>query len=116
MNRLKFQLIIQIFMKLLIITSITDDKQEVSKLLQQSGIAIFSTTDTTGHKLKNGAPSPFNSWFGNKNVEVDSLMFFSFTDDDTAEDAVKQINQRNESHKSQFPIHAFVMAVESSSL
>lgn len=100
-------------MKLLIITSLTDDKHEVSKLLQQAGISIFSVSETTGYKRNNGNPNALNNWFGNKNGEFDSVVFFSFTDAISADAAVVIINQRNQADKSQFPIHAFVLPIES---
>ena len=100
-------------MKLLIITSLTDDKHEVSKLLQEVGITIFSVSETTGYKRNNGQPNALDNWFGSKNGEFDSVVFFSFTDEIFADAALATINQRNQANKSQFPIHAFVLPVES---
>lgn len=100
-------------MKLLIITSLTDDKHEVSKLLQEAGISIFSVSETTGYKRNNGNPNALNNWFGSKNGEFDSLFFFSFTDAASADAAIEMITSRNQSDQSQFPIHAFVLPVES---
>lgn len=100
-------------MKLLIITCLSEDKQEVSKLLSQARITIFSVSETTGYKRNNGTPNPLDNWFGSANGEFDSLVFFSFTDDAAAASAVELINQRNQSNEKQFPMHAFVLAVES---
>ncbi len=99
-------------MKLLIITSLTDDRHEVSNLLQEAGISIFSVSETTGYKRNNGHPNPLDNWFGAGNGEVDSLVFFSFTDDALAASAIELINQRNQSNKNQFPMHAFALVVD----
>lgn len=100
-------------MKLLIVTSLADDKQEVSNLLQQAGIAIFNVLETTAYKRNNGTPNPLNNWFGNDNLEFDSIIFFSFTDETVCQSVFELIDQRNRLDRNQFPIHSFTLEVES---
>jgi len=100
-------------MKLLIITALSDYRHEVSGLLQQAGIAVFSVSDTTGYKLNNGQPNDLSNWFGSKNGEFESVFFFSFTDDDRALQVLSLVDQRNQADHLQFPFRAFVLPVES---
>jgi hypothetical protein len=99
-------------MKLLIIVCLAEDKHEVSKLLQQSGVAVFSVTSTTGYKRNNGQPNLLDNWFGKDNTEFNSIFFFCFTDEASAAAAIEAVNQRNENNKSQFPLHGFTLPVE----
>ncbi len=99
-------------MKLLIVASQNEFRHEVSKLLQASGISVFSISDVTGIKRNNGNPNPYDNWFGSNNTEFKSVFFYCFTDEVNVETAMSAINKRNEEHQSQFPLHAFVMPVE----
>lgn len=103
-------------MKLLIIVCLAEDKHDVSKLLQQAGVAVFSVTGTTGYKRNNGQPNPLDNWFGKDNTEFNSVFFFCFTNEDSANAAIEAINLRNEDKKSQFPLHGFTLPVEAATL
>lgn len=101
-------------MKLLIVACIQEHQHEVSAILQQSGIVVFSVSDVTGYKRNNGRPNPMDNWFGGGNTEFASLFFYAFTDDRHAENALSEIGAFNDAHEedNRFPLHAFVMPVE----
>lgn len=95
-------------MKLLIVLSIKELQHKVGKLLQQAGIGIFSVTDITGYKKRDSMPG----WFGSENGKTNSILLFSFTDEETAQKALTTIEQCNECNQSRFPVRAFVINVE----
>ena len=99
-------------MKLLIVTCLDADRHTVSKLLQSVGINIFSVSETTGYKRNNGQPNLLDNWFGNHNTEFASALFFCFTDDLNAKNAVEALDRRNADQPERMPLHAFVMPVE----
>lgn len=98
-------------MKLLIITSIKEDLQAVSNIMEKAGISVFSVTDIIGHKSEQHDYMPDN-WFGKTGTDTDALMFISFTDTEKASIAIKLVTQFNTSNKTGFPVRAFVMPVE----
>lgn len=101
-------------MKLLVVACIKEHKHTVSKILQASGISVFSLSDVTGYKRNNGNPNPMDYWFGKDNTEFDSKFFYAFTDDQNASTALNNIEQFNTEHEKdcQFPLHAFILPVE----
>jgi hypothetical protein len=100
-------------MKLLVITSIKEDEKTVGRILHDSGIAVFSMSETAGFK-DHHTTNRLDNWFGNGSERFDSLVIFSFTDDDKALAAIAQIQAHNTGSNSGFPIRGFVMPVETS--
>lgn len=95
-------------MKLLVVLSIQEYRAEVSKLLEEAGITIFSVSDTTGYKKRG-----YNvGWFGSANGKTNSIVMFSFTDADSAHKAIENINQCNLDKGMSFPVRGFVLNVE----
>lgn len=100
-------------MKLLLVTCLEDFKAEITALLQQARVNIFSFTETTGVKTVHDA-NLLDDWFGNKEGEFRSLLFFSFTTAESAAEAVQLIHTFNENGGHHFPARVFIMQVESS--
>ncbi len=99
-------------MKLIVVLSLVDFRESVIKLLHDAGVKRFSTADITGYKDRKTADDL--NWFSSRllRVKTDSLVFFSFAEEQTAEEVISQVNLLNKSTEDNFPVHAFVMDVE----
>lgn len=98
-------------MKLLVVLSIKEYQERVASLLQDAGVKRFSVTNITGYKKKVNNISWFASESGNP--KTNSIMLFSFTTEDIAKQAIAEIDSCNIETQNPFPVHAFVMDVES---
>lgn len=95
-------------MKLLVVVSIKEYQEEVAKLLESAGVSIFSVSDTTGYKKRG-----YNvGWFGSDNGKTNSIVLFSFTDAESAQKALENINRCNADCNTSFPVRGFVLNVE----
>ena len=101
-------------MKMLIITSIKEDMQAVTDILEKAEVPVFSVSETIGHKAAHH-DYLLTNWFGKNNEQTDALFFFSFTDDEKAYAAMQLAMKYNEAKKGLFPIRAFIMPVETAS-
>lgn len=99
-------------MKLIIVLSLVDFRESVIKLLHDAGVKRFSTADITGYKDRKTADGL--NWFSSRllRVKSNSLVFFSFAEEQTAEEVISQVNLLNKSTEDNFPVHAFIMDVE----
>lgn len=99
-------------MKLIVVLSLVDFRESVIKLLHDAGVKRFSTADITGYKDRKTADDL--NWFSSRllRVKTDSLVFFSFAEEQAAEEVVRQVNVLNRATEDNFPVHAFVMDVE----
>ncbi|MBP1618650.1 MAG: hypothetical protein H6Q14_2477 [Bacteroidetes bacterium] len=97
-------------MKLLVVLSVKEYQRKVTTLLEESGVNRFSVADIAGHKKKKGSIS----WFASHpdSEKTDSILLFSFTDEEIANQALNKINECNAEMQNPFPVHAFVMNVE----
>lgn len=98
-------------MKFLVITTIKEFEKEVAKLLHEAGIAIFSVTETVGHKDHKNNPM-LDNWFSHGEAKFDSLFIFSFTPEAQADRAMELVQQFNQKQAGAFPVHTFVLPVE----
>lgn len=101
-------------MKLLIVTSLKEYQQNVSKIFEEAQIKVFSVSKTIGHK-DDHQQNLLDNWFASGEEEFDSIVMFSFTADTNAFTALELINKYNETTVSGFPIRAFIIPVEKSS-
>jgi hypothetical protein len=101
-------------MKLLVVICLTDHKKVVTNILHKARVSVFSVSETTGIKDDHDL-NLLDDWFGNKDGEYDSLMFFSFTNAEAAGQTMQLITQYNLEQPSGFPIRAFILSVEQSS-
>ncbi len=103
-------------MKLTVILSIKESRDQVAQLLDQAGVKRFSTIHITGYK-KNKASQLLN-WFGedSSSAKTNSIMFFCFTTEEESVLILEKINECNREADYTFPAHAFVIDVEKNSL
>jgi hypothetical protein len=100
-------------MKLLIVAAIKEDADKVSAILKKSSIPVFSVTDTMG--IKNTIDTDLlTDWFSRGVGKFDSVFIFCFTTEANTDAALKEIERYNQQQLSNFPIRAFVLAVEKS--
>jgi hypothetical protein len=98
-------------MKMLVITSIKEDMQAVTNLLEKAEIPVFSVSETIGHKAAHH-DYLLENWFGKNNEQTDALFFFSFTDNEKAYSVLQEVLLFNEGKKGLFPIRAFILPVD----
>lgn len=101
-------------MKLFIVTSIKECKDDVMQLFKKANIRAFSSTGITGSKDINGNDIS-DDWFASGDAQFDSMLQFSFTTDVNAQQGMELVKQYNSQNDSKYPIRAFVLAVENSS-
>lgn len=100
-------------MKLLVVAAIKEDTEKVSAILKKAAISVFSVTDTMG--IKNTVDTDLlTDWFSRGVGKFDSVIIFCFTTEANTETALKEIETYNQQQASNFPIRAFVLAVEKS--
>ena len=100
-------------MKLLVVAAIKEDTEKVSAILKKAAISVFSVTDTMG--IKNTVDTDLlTDWFSRGVGKFDSVIIFCFTTEVNTEAALKEIETYNQQQASNFPIRAFVLAVEKS--
>ena len=100
-------------MKLLIVAAIKEDTDKVSAILKKASIPVFSITDTMG--IKNTIDTDLlTDWFSRGVGKFDSVFIFCFTTENNTDAALQEIELYNNQQSSNFPIRAFVLAVEKS--
>ncbi len=98
-------------MKLLIITSIKEYKEETVKLFKKAKITAFSNTDINGFKTSD-PENLINNWFSSSTDNVKSILFFTFTDSDKIEVLLKEVKSFNDQIESDNPLRAIVLDIE----
>jgi hypothetical protein len=100
-------------MKLLVVTSLKEYQKNVAKIMDLSGITVFSVTETIGFK-DHHTFNLLDNWFSSGDEQFDAIFLFSFTEAAKADQALSLIRKYNTQNENGFPIRGFVMAVEKS--
>jgi hypothetical protein len=100
-------------MKLFIVTCLTEYQDDVTKLFKEANIHVFSATDVIGFK-DSQSPDFLQEWFAAGDEKFDSMMLFSFTGNENAENGIELIKKYNEQSEINFPVRAFIVPVEKS--
>lgn len=100
-------------MKLLIVTVISHYEKKVLQFFKEANIESFSGTSIEGYK---DVPSIManSSWFPSEKGGANSIMFFTFTEDDKIDLFFSLVSQFNDNLKINSPIHAVVAPIERS--
>lgn len=101
-------------MKFLIITCIKEQQNEAFNILRKANVDVLSTNEIIGYKT-NQQVNHLDEWFASGYELTDSQFIFSFTSNENAECALQLIKVFNEMHVPEFPLRAFIVAVEKSS-
>lgn len=99
--------------KLLIVTVVSYYEKKVLQLFKEANIESFSGTHIEGYK---DVPAVIanSSWFPSEKSGANSIMFFSFTDDDKIDLFFSLVEEFNKNLKTNNPIHAVVAPIERS--
>lgn len=100
-------------MKFFIVTSLKEYQDHVFRIFKEANISVYSTTEITGIK-EDGSADLLQDWFASGDEKFDSIIIFSFTNEDNARRAKKLIIDYNEKNKTGFPVRAFIIPVEES--
>lgn len=99
--------------KLLIVTFISHYEKKVLQFFKEANIESFSGTHIEG--FKNVPTLQANSsWFPSEKSGANSIMFFSFTQDENIDMFFTLVTQFNDNLKINSPIHAVVAPIERS--
>ena len=101
-------------MKFFIVTCLKEYQDVVTKIFKQANIHVFSATDVIGFK-DNQTPNLLEDWFASGDEKFDSMIIFSFTENENAEEAMELIKKYNETNDTGFPVRAFIVPVEKAS-
>lgn len=100
-------------MKLLMILSVAEYADDVRKMMTQHNVPVYSETEMHGFHTEQHKPD-IRSWFSQGDHGVYSILFFSFQDETTVNNILKEVKSRNEacSEERHNPFHAYVLGVE----
>lgn len=100
-------------MKLLMILSVADYADEVRKMMTRNNVPVYSETEMHGFHTEQHKPD-IRSWFSQGNHGVYSILFFSFQDEETVSNILKEVQAQNEACAGERhnPFHAYVLGVE----
>ena len=98
-------------MKLLIVTSVAEFQKEILSIFKKAKIEAFSRTEIDGYKNTNSVIATV-SWFPGEKGGNESLMFFSFTENEKIELLFKLVSDFNENLETNNPIRAAVVNIE----
>lgn len=100
-------------MKLIIITAVTHFEKKVKELLKKSGIHFFSYTDIKGFRDAS-EENVSSNWFASEMNENQSIMFYSFAEEEKTDLLFKYVNEFNETQKTISKVHVVLLNVEKS--
>ncbi|APS38967.1 hypothetical protein [Salegentibacter sp. T436] len=98
-------------MKLLIVTSVAEFQKEILSIFKKANIEAFSRTEIDGYKNTNSVIATV-SWFPGEKGGNESLMFFSFTENEKIELLFDLVSEFNENLETNNPIRAAVVNIE----
>lgn len=100
-------------MKLVIVTAVDSFQNDISKIFKEAKIKSYSGSEIEGFKNQNGLIAT-SSWFPSVKGSSESIMFFSFTEDENIETLFKLIKEFNKNIETNNPIRAVVIPIEKS--
>ena len=96
-------------MKLIVVMSVEDVKDSILAILQKASVPVLSMVDTKG--MKPAVSLAFAaSWLGKEKQIYNSLLYFSFTDEEKANRVVSLIDEYNNQEKCIFPAQCICIA------
>ncbi|PRX43069.1 hypothetical protein [Salegentibacter salegens] len=98
-------------MKLLIVTSVAEFQKEILNIFKKANIEAFSRTEIDGYKNTNSVIATV-SWFPGEKGGNESLMFFSFTENEKIELLFDLVSEFNENLETNNPIRVAVVNIE----
>lgn len=96
-------------MKLLIVTAVRSYEKDILRLFKEAQIESFSTSDIGG--FKTATTMMQTSWFSGENSAVESIMYFSFTDDEHVDELFALLKTFNANLETNNPARAVVIDI-----
>jgi hypothetical protein len=100
-------------MKLVIVTAVESFHKDITKIFKEAKIKSYSGSEIEGFKDHNGLLAT-SSWFPSVKGSSESIMFFSFTEDENIDTLFKGIKTFNQTIETNNPIRAVVLPIEKS--
>lgn len=98
-------------MKLLIVTALHEYQKPVLKLFKQADIEAFSSSEIDGYRNINSLVAT-QSWFPGEKGGNESLMFFSFTEEEKIREFFTITKEFNAGLNTNNPVRAIVLPIE----
>lgn len=100
-------------MKLLMVTALQEYQETIARVFREQGVKAYSAGDIQGFS-NNGPDKPSSdNWFGYENrFPKESVMVFSFTEEQTAAAVLEALQKINGELDPAFPVRAFILPVE----
>lgn len=100
-------------MKLLIILSVAEFADEVRSMMTKNNVPVYSETEMYGFRTEKHQPD-IRAWFSQPNRGIYSTLFFSFQNEETVKQILKEVNAYNKEFEGDRdnPLHAYQVAVE----
>ena len=98
-------------MKLLIVTSVVAFQKDVLKLFKKADIEAFSSSEIDGYKNKHSLLAT-QTWFPHQEGGNESVMFFSFTEEEKVNEFFTQVKNFNQNMETNNPVRAILVPIE----
>jgi nitrogen regulatory protein PII len=102
-------------MKMLVITAVESYQEEIVKVLKESNIHAFSSTNVLGHVNQND-PNLEDNWFGGDVQNYQSILYFALLPKEQLDNVFEAVERINAKAQSKSKIHLSVMGVERTNL
>lgn len=100
-------------MKLVIVTSVEEYHDDILEIFKKSNIQNFSESEIDGYKNMPSILST-NNWFAANKSVTNSIMLFSFTEEEKIDTLFEYLETYNKKIESNSPIKAIVLPIEKS--
>lgn len=98
-------------MKLVLITAVSQYKEQIQVILKNASVSNYSYKDVTGH-IDTSSVSSKDNWFVGDRFETNSIMFLSFVPKDKTATIFAEIEVFNNNLETLSKIHISVLDVE----
>ena len=98
-------------MKLLLLTAVKSYEKQAAQLFKNAGILAFSHADINGFKALD-QEDLLDNWFSSSSENINSILFFTFTEKTKTDLLLKELKNFNSSVKSTNPMRAVVLNIE----
>lgn len=97
--------------KLIALTVVKELEKDAVSMLKKAGILTWSTIHMEGHKEYSETLIDTN-WFSSSHNNVDSVLLFSFTENEKIEGLIRLLNEFNQKADCSSPVKLAVLNVE----
>jgi hypothetical protein len=99
-------------MKVVIVFCVKAFYEDLKKIFNAAGVDAYSEFDVKGYTKKHNKDCEAPNWFASGKNHYDSMATFSFLNEETGNELLKQIEEFNKNIDCCSPVHAYMMDVE----